>query len=150
MEDEIREYYIYCKDKENYLSLMEKYPKLKGVYNVFNELKEKLFTIEEIKINSIASSNLIYFEDYSRIYIKLHYEFIRKYGLYKLLKKNKYSESEFLEFIEKKHPNFLGLAKQIFPDKNEVIEYFKNNVKENINNIEEFFDVDNNLLDDNI
>ena len=39
MEDEIREYYIYCKDKENYLSLMENYPKLKGVYNVFNELK---------------------------------------------------------------------------------------------------------------
>ena len=112
--EEIREYYIYCKEKEKYLFLMDKYPKLKGVYNIFNELKEKLFTIEEIKINNIASSNLIYFEDYSRIYIKLHYEFIRKYGLYKLLKNNKYSESEFLEIIEKKHPNFLELAKQIF------------------------------------
>ena len=148
--NEIREYYIYCKRKEKYLSLMDEFPKLKGVYDVFNELKEKLFTIKEIKINNIASSNLIYFEDYSRIYIKLHYEFIRKYGLYKLLKKNKYNESKFLEFIEKKHPNFLDLAKQLFPDKNEVVEYFKNKINEQIDSVEEFFDVDNNLLDDNI
>ena len=150
MEDEIREYYIYCKDKENYLSLMEKYPKLKGVYNVFNVLKEKLSNIDEIENENKPLSNLFFFEDYSKIYIKLHYEFIRKYGLYKLLKKYKLSESEFLDYVEKKKPNFLDLAKQLFPDKNEIIEYFKNNVNDNIDNIEEIFDVDNNLLDDNI
>ena len=38
----------------------------------------------------------------------------------------------------------------VFPDKNEVVEYFKNKINEQIDNIEEFFDMDNNLLDDNI
>ena len=83
---EIREYYIYCFLKGKYLPLMNKYPKLKGVYNIFSELKSKLYTIKEIQMNNISSSNLIFFEDYIRIYIKLHYEFIRKYSLYKLLK----------------------------------------------------------------
>ena len=148
--NEIREYYIYCKTKEHYISLIDIFPKLKGVYDIFDNLKEKLMKIEEIKMNTIASSNLIYFTDYSRIYIKLHYEFIRKYSLYKLLKKNKLGESEFLDFIRIKHPNFLVLAKQLFPDKNEIIEYFKNNVSENMDNLENFFDNDNNLLDDNV
>ena len=57
--NEIREYYIYCKRKEKYLSLIDEFPKLKGVYDLFNELKEKLFTIDEIKINNIEFSILI-------------------------------------------------------------------------------------------
>ena len=66
---EIREYYIYCFLKGKYLPLMNKYPKLKGVYNIFSELKSKLYTIKEIQMNNISSSNLIFFEDYIRIYI---------------------------------------------------------------------------------
>ena len=92
---------------------------------VFNELKEKLFTIKEIKINNIASSNLIYFEDYSRIYIKLHYEFIRKYSLYKLLKKEHIEESEFLEFIAKESNYYLDLAKQLLPEKMKLLIFSK-------------------------
>ena len=51
---------------------MNEYPKLKGVYNFFHKLKEKLYSIKPMKMDNIISSNLIYFEDYSRIYIKLH------------------------------------------------------------------------------
>ena len=91
---------------------MDKYSKLKGVYNIFSELKD------EITMNNIHSSNLIFFEDYSRLYIKLHYEFIRKYSLYKLLISNKCNEFQFLELVKTKFPHFLELAKQLFPDIN--------------------------------
>ena len=79
-------------------------------------------------MNNISSSNLIFFEDYSRIFIKLHYEFIQKYSLYKYLKSYNCDEKSFLDFVEKDHPYFLDLAKQLFPDKNEIINYFKNNI----------------------
>ena len=58
--NQIREYYIYCFLKEKYMPLMDKYSKLKGVYNIFSILKEKLYTIKEIEMNYINSSNLIY------------------------------------------------------------------------------------------
>ena len=148
--NEIREYYIYCFLKEKYMPLMNKYPKLKGVYNIFSDLKEKLYTIKEIKMNNINSSNLIFFEDYSRIYIKLHYEFIRKYSLYKLLKSKNCNEFQFLKLVEEKYPYFLDLAKQLFPDKNETIDYFIKNADESKNKIKEVFECDDNILDDNI
>ena len=146
----IREYFIYCFQKNKYIPLMSIYPKLKGVYNEFNELKEKLYTISEIKMDNICSSNLIFFEDYSRIYIKLHYEFIRKYSLYKILKSNNYSEQEFLYYIEKKCPSFLDTAKQLFPDKNETIDYFLKIIDESPKTLNQYFQCDNNILDDNI
>ena len=147
--EEIREYYIYCNDKK-YDALKNKYPKLKHIYYNFYKLIEKLRKIEEIKIDNILSSNLIYFEDYSRIYIKLHYEFIRKYSIYKLLKEKEMNESEFLDFIKKKYPYFLDLAKQLFPDKKEVIDYFVINTNENREEIEKKFESDDNILDTNI
>ena len=124
---EIREYYIYCSEKEKYINLMEKYNKLKGIYDNFNDLKENLKNIAEIKNKNLSSSNLIYFEDYSQKYIKLHYEFIRKYSLYKILKQENCNEQDFLKLVEKQYPYFLDLAKQLFPDKNEIIYFFKNN-----------------------
>ena len=98
---EIREYFIYCWLKDKYIPLMNQYPKLKGVFNVFSQLKEKLYGINEIKMDNIQSSNLISFEDYSRIYIKLHYEFIRKYSLYKILKSKNLNETEFYASLQK-------------------------------------------------
>ena len=121
---EIKAYLIYCFNKDKYLPLKNKYPKLLGVYNIFDDLKEKLFNIEEMKINNISSSNLIFFEDYNRLYIKLHSEFISKYSLYKLLKSKNCNESEFLLLVKEKYPNFLPLAKQIFPNKKETIDFF--------------------------
>ena len=118
---EIREYYIYCYNLEKYKPLIKEYPKLKGIYDKFDKLREELYNIQQIKIDILTSSNLIYFEDYSRIYIKLHYEFIRKYYLYKILKEKNCNEFEFLELVEKQFPYFLDLAKQLFPDKNEII-----------------------------
>ena len=37
--EELEEYYIYCFRKDKYIPLMSKYPKLKGVYNIFEDLK---------------------------------------------------------------------------------------------------------------
>ena len=148
--DEIREYYIYCSEKDKYKYLFDNYYKLKGIYNIFNELKEKLYSIDEIKNDNISSSNFIYFEDYSRIYIKLHYEFIRKYSLYKLLKRENFSESEFLELVKIKYPYFMDLAKQLFPDKKEIINFFENNTNEPKEKIEKIFENDDNILNDNI
>ena len=147
---EIREYYIYCFLKGKYLPLMNKYPKLKGVYNIFSELKSKLYTIKEIQMNNISSSNLIFFEDYIRIYIKLHYEFIRKYSLYKLLKSKNCNESQFLYLVKKKYPHFLPLARQLFPDKQETIDFFVKNAYESESTVRKFIECDENILDDNI
>ena len=58
---QIREYYIYCYLKDKYIPLMNKYTKLKGIYNEFGELKKKLYTINEIQMNNITSSNFIFF-----------------------------------------------------------------------------------------
>ena len=148
--NEIREYFIYCWLKDKYMPLMDQYPKLRGVYNDFSELKEKLYDINEIKMDNIQSSNLIMFEDYSRIYIKLHYEFIRKYSLYKILKSKNLNEIEFLCFIAKKYPHFLNTAKQLFPNKNESIDYFIQKTDESQKTLNDIFKNDNNILDNNI
>ena len=147
---EIKAYLIYCFDKSKYLPLINKYPKLIGVYNIFEELKGKLFSIKEMKINNISSSNLLFFEDYNRLYIKLHSEFISKYSLYKLLKSKNCNEPEFLALVKEKYPNFLPLAKQIFPNKEETIKFFLNNTNESEKRLREIFKSDDNILDDNI
>ena len=136
----IREYYIYCCIKEKYLPLINKYPKLKGVYTDNRLLNDKLSIIKPTKINEeIKSSNLIFFEDYVRIYIKLHFEIIRKYALYKILKQNNFSEDKFLTKIKNVFPKFLNIAKQLFPDKNEIIDFFQKNVDEDPKFISDFF-----------
>jgi len=147
---EIREYYIYCYYTNKYTNLLDKYPKLKGVYCSFDELKKALFEIPQMQIDNISSSNLIFFEDYNRLYIKLHYEFIRQYSLYKLLKSHNCDEKEFLSFIKKENPNFLNLAKQLFPNKNKVIEFFKNNTNISEEILKKVFECDDNILNDNI
>ena len=149
----VRECYIYCFNLKKYLPLMNKYPKIKGIYNEFDKLKEKLYTIEPMDMKNIASSNLIYFEDYSRIYIKLHYEFIRKYFIYKIIKSKNCNEFQLLALVEKEYPNLLDWVKQLFPDKNEIINFFKEYVAEKdksdekLNNI---LNCDDNILNDNI
>jgi hypothetical protein len=149
----IREYYIFCFNLEKYQALMNQYPKIKGIYNEFYKLKEKLYTITPIDMKNILSSNLIYFEEYSRIYIKLHYEFIRKYFIYKILKSKNCNEFQFLTLVEREHPNLLDWVKELFPDKNEIINFFKEYVEEKdksddkLNNI---LNCDDNILNDNI
>ena len=147
---EIREYYIYCFNVDKYKPLMDEYPKLKGIYDVFEKLKEKFYSIKPMKMDFISSSNLIYFEDYSRLYIKLHYEFIRKYSLFKILKSHDYNESEFLSLVEEKRPDFMDLAKQLFPKTKETIDFFKENTDAKEEIINEVFKTDENILNDNV
>ena len=129
---------------------MDKYPKLKGIYDIFEKLKEKLYSIKPMKMDFISSSNLIFFEDYSRLYIKLHYEFIRKYLLFKILKSHNYNESQFLALVEEKRPNFIDLAKQLFLKTKETIDFFKANTDEKEEIINEVFKTDENILNDNV
>ena len=147
---EIREYYIYCFNLKKYKPLMKEYSKLQGVYDDFDDLKEKLYSIKPIKISNMSSSNLIFFEDYSKSYIKLHYEFIRKYYLYKILKSKNCNESQFLELVKEEHPSFLNLAKQLFPKTKEIINFFKSNVDEKEEVINKVFKADENILKDNV
>ena len=138
--EQIREYYIFCFKKENYLPLLEKYTKLKGVYNLFDELLDKLFHIEKIPMKTIKSSNLIFFEDYNETYIKLHYKIIQKYQLYKLLKENNYHQDKFIQMIAVRKPTYLELAEHLFPNKNEIIDFFKEKTDEKESVITPFFD----------
>ena len=143
--DELEKYYIYCFNKERYMPLMSKYSKLKGIYNDFDELKNALYSINATENNYIKSSNLITFDEYSKIYIRLHYEFIRKYSLYKILKNKNLNEGEFLNYIKYEFPNFLEIAKQLFPDKNEIIQFFKNNTSEPEYSISKVFNCGDNI-----
>ena len=101
-------------------------------------------------MNNISSSNLIFFEDYNRLYIKLHYEFIRKYLLFKILKSRNYNESQFLALVEETHPYFMNLAKSLFPKAKETIDFFKANTDEKEEIINEVFKIDDNILDNNV
>ena len=147
--NEINSYYIYCYDKQKYIPLIKEYPKLKGVYNVVKELSFTLYNLASVKQNVIKSSNLIYFEDYNSLYIKLHYEFIVKYALYKKFKKNNITEEAFLQFIEQQYPYYLELALQILPNINEIIEFFYNELdkKTSIEEIREIFYSDDDIKD---
>lgn len=141
----IREYYIYCFLKEKYSYLYSKYNKLKGIYNDARELNKKLSVIETKINNNIKSSNLIFFEDYSRIFIKLHFEIIRKYSLYKLLKENNFNEQRFLEKVKFVNPKFLNIAKQLIPDKSEIINYFTDKLDLNNKIVSEVFNNDGSI-----
>ena len=55
--------------------------------------------------------------------------------------------------VKRENPLFLDLAKQLFPDKYETINYFKKNVKEEDctdEKLNEIFECDDNVLNDNI
>jgi hypothetical protein len=136
---QIREYYIFCFKKEKYEPLLQKYKKLKGVYNLFDDLLDRLFHIEKIPIENMKSSNLIFFEDYNETYIKLHYKIIQRYQLFKLFKENNYNQEKFIQMIAKEKPNFLEIAEELFPDKKEIIEFFKEKIDEKESEIEPYF-----------
>ena len=143
---EFQGYYIYCFNKPKYLPLLKRYPKLNGVYNVFNELKNKLCLIKGIKNEIIQSSNLFFWNDYNKIYIKLHYEIIRKYSLYKLLKTISNDKSKFLQLVNHKFPYYLDLAKQLlYHDENDMIDYFKKNTDEDEETLKNVFNGNHNI-----
>ena len=144
--EEIKEYYIYCLNLDKYTPLLYKYPKLKGVYNDFDDLKWKISSINLKNEENIKSSNLIFFADYNKKYIKLHYEIVRKYSLYKLLKSENYNESKFLELVKNKKSYYLDLAKQLlYHDDNDMINFFKTNTDEDEETIRKVFNCDHNI-----
>ena len=141
---EIKYYFIYCNNINNYMNLKQSYHQLLGIYNNFNYLIGGLLSIPSIQNPPIISANFFFLEDYNKIYIKLHYEIIKKYFLYKLLKSQNGKMS--LELIEKKYPYYLNLAEELINhDKKEIKEFFKKNTSENEELIEDVFNSSHNI-----
>ena len=79
----------------------------------------------------IKSSNLIFFNEYNKIYIKLNNEIIKKYYLYKLLKSQNFNKNNFLQLVINKFPYYYNIAEELLNhDKTGIIEFFKNNTDE--------------------
>ena len=94
----------------------------------------------------IKSSNLIFLSDYNNTYIKLHFEIVRKYSLYKLLKSNNYNQSKFLDLIRKKSPYYMNMAKELlYNDDDAMINFFKNNTTETEDNLRKVFNHNHNI-----
>jgi hypothetical protein len=136
--DSIKYCCIYCRHKEFLNHLIGKYPKIKGVFNNFEKLKRCLLSFYPAQIeDTIKSPNLINFKDYNNIYIKLHFEIIKKYFLYKILKTN--NKEKYLEFAKKKGDYYFNIAQElIYTDENELIKYFQDNIDENLELIKVF------------
>ena len=139
-------YFIYCLNVDKYLPLMQKYPKLKGVFKVFDDLKTNISLNQNLFSNPITSSNLIFFFFFFNIYIKLHFEIVRKYSLYKLLKSNNFNQSKFLDLINKKTPYYVNMAYELlYNDDEAMINYFKNNTTESENDLRKVFNHNHNI-----
>jgi hypothetical protein len=140
----IYKYYISCAHIEKYLPLKNIYPKLedklkdKSKVNIFNNidaLKNEIVNPNNyVKENiPIKSSNFIFFEDYNNIYIKFHFEIVRKYSLYKLLKSKNMDKSKFMELIKNKNDYYKNMARELINNDDEVlIKFFKNIKNEDI------------------
>ena len=134
-------FYIFCFNKEKYMPLYKSFPKLKGIFNNFTELKNNIFSETNlliIKNLPIQSKNLILLNDYNDYYIKFHFEIVRKYSIYKLLKTT--DEKKFMELINKKKPYYLSMAKElILNDDEEMIKYFKKYTNESEESLRKIF-----------
>ena len=140
-------YYIFCLNIPQYLPLKNIYPKLKYVYSSFESLERDIFSNTYLKnINPIKSSNLFFLEDYNNIYIKLHFEIVRKYSLYKIFKSQNFKENEFMKLIETKYPYYKDLAKDLtFNDDELIIQYFKEHTNESEENLRQYFNKNHNI-----
>ena len=102
--DNIYSYYIFCKHKEKYLLLKQRYPKLKNIFTSFDELVSATLS-DQIIINQQPkkSSNLIFLSDYNQKYVSWHFDLARKFSIYKLLKTNKsFDKSRYFELVKNK------------------------------------------------
>lgn len=90
-------FFIFCFKKKNYCHLFKSFPKLKGIFTNFEDLKKILFSENPLIIKNcrVCSRSLILLKDYNDTYIKLHFEIVRKFSMYKLLKTN--GEEKFME-----------------------------------------------------
>jgi hypothetical protein len=137
---------IYCFNKDKYNYLKQNYSKLEGIYDDFELLTGALVKIPAIKNIKIKSSNLFFFEEYNDLYIKIHYEIIRKYSLYKLLKSQNFNENNFLNIVKNKYPYYFEMSKQlIYNDENEMIKLFKDYTEESEETIRNVINCNHNI-----
>ena len=141
-------YLIFCSHKQKYEEYFQFYTKLKGIYTNFYDLTKFLFSDSSLLQRNIRikSSNFIFLSDYNSTYIKLHFEIVQKYSLYKLLKSKNFQESKFLELIKNKNDYYKSLAKELlFKDDEAMIKYFKSKTNESENKLREIFNGQHNI-----
>ena len=145
---QIDKYYIYCLNKPKYYHFMQKYPNLKGILSTFDDLK-KVITDNQPAINKhIRSSNLIFLSDYNSTFIKLHYEIVRKYSLYKLFKSKDYDKTKFLDLIQNKFPYYENIARElIYNDDEAMVKFFKDITKEPEEELRKVFNHNHEIAD---
>ena len=142
----IYKYYIYCMNKSDYEDLIEKYDRLKGIFITFEDLKNCIFTNPTIINNKIKSSNLIFLSDYNDSLIRFHFEIVKKYSLYKLMKSNNLNNSKFMELVKNKFPYYEKLAKElIYKDDESMIKFFKEEKKEPEEELRKIFNHNHNI-----
>ena len=141
-------YLIFCSYKQKYEEYFQFYTKLKGIYTNFYDLTKFLFSDSSLLQRNIRikSSNFILLSDYNSTYIKLHFEIVQKYSLYKLLKSKNFQENKFLELIKNKNDYYKSLAKELlFKDDEAMIKYFKSKTNESENKLREIFNGQHNI-----
>ena len=139
-------YIIYCMNRQNYLPLFYKYSRLKYIFTEFEDLHSTIFRSPTISNPSINSSNLIFLRDYNDTYIKLHFEIIRKYSIYKLLKDNDGNKSKFLELVNNKNTYYKNMARELlYEDDETLVYYFKMKTGTNEQNLRKVFNYNHNI-----
>jgi len=129
----IKIYLIFCEYIQKYQNLKQDYFNLKGIFNDFNELIKFIFSNNALIPTGIRikASNFIFLEDDNSTYIKLHFEIVRKYSLYKLFKSQNFNKSKFMELIKNKNRYYKSLARELlYNDDESLIQYFKVHSKE--------------------
>ena len=97
------------------------------MFNDFNDLTTSLFKNPTIFSYPIRSSNFIFLDEYNSTYIKLHFEIIKKYFIYKFLKSNNCDQSKFLEVVKGKNSYYKDITRELLYDDEAIVQYFKNN-----------------------
>jgi len=140
----IYSYYIFCSSIEKYLPLKQRYPRLKNIFNTFDELKNKALA-DQIAISQQPkkSSNLIFLSDYNQTYVSWHFDLARKFSLYKSLKSNKsFDETKYFELVKNKSSYYKELASDLAnSDEEAIIKIFRIYTQENEFELRKVFNI---------
>ena len=132
-----------------YDPLKEIYQKLKGVFTSFDDLLSEASSFissntkqyQYIFNNPIKSSNFIFIFDYNNNCIKLHFEIVVRYFLYKYLKSKNSNKEKTKDLISKKEIYYSYLAKRLaYDDDKDMIDFFEKKTNKSKIYLKKFFD----------
>lgn len=70
-------------DIKKYEPLLSKFPKLKGILNIFEDLKQILISKKDPQVVELCKNpkNVITFDEYTNHLVRLHSDIVQKYNL---------------------------------------------------------------------